>query len=33
MRFRIELLMIGICCVPAAFIAVLLTLSRNTCRL
>jgi len=33
MRFRIELLMIGICCLPVALIAVLLTLSRNTCRL
>jgi len=33
MRFRIELLVIGICCLPVALIAVLLTLSGNTCRL
>jgi len=31
--FRIELLIIGICCLPVALIAVLLTLSRNICHL
>jgi len=33
MRFQIELLIIGICCLPVALNAVLLTLSRNTCHL
>jgi len=33
MRFRIELLMTGIRCLPVALNAVLSTLSRNTCRL
>jgi len=33
MRFRIELLMTGICCLPVALIAVQLTLSTNTCHL
>jgi len=34
MRFRTELLIIGICCLPVALIIVaLLTLSRNTSRL
>jgi len=31
MRFRANLLIIGICCLPVALIAVLFTLSRNTC--
>jgi len=31
--FSKELLIIGICCLPVALIAVILTLSRNTCHL
>jgi len=32
MRFRTELLIIGICCLPIMFTAALLTLPRNISR-